>query len=67
METIGYFLIGLAALCWFAIMLFGLIAAFPWGIVGLVAIAGVGILFFKVVVERVESKEDDYYSKNVDK
>ena len=48
-------------------MLFGVIAAFPYGIIILIALLGVGSLLVKVIKERLASKEDDYYSKNVEK
>jgi len=67
MEKVAYVLLGIVALCWLVAMLVGMIAAFPFGLIGLVAIAGVGLLFIKVLKERMSSREDDYYSKNVDK
>jgi len=67
MEKIGYILLAIVAVCWLIAMLFGMIAAFPFGIVGLLAIIGVGFLFAKVVKDRLSSKEDDHYSKNVEK
>ena len=48
-------------------MLAGMIAAFPFGLFGLLLIAGIGILLVKVVKERMQNKEDDYYSSKVDK
>ena len=48
-------------------MVAGMIAAFPWGLIGLVALLGVGLLFAKVLQDRLANKEDDYYSKNVEK
>lgn len=67
MEFIGYALLAIVALCWLIAMLVGMIAAFPFGLIGLVGILGIGFLLAKVVKDRLESKEDDYYSKNVDK
>jgi len=67
MEKVGYFLLGIVALCWLLAMVVGMIAAFPIGLVGLIAITGVGFLFARVVKDRFRSKEDDYYSKNVKK
>ena len=67
MEKIGYVLLSIVAACWLAAMLFGMIAAFPFGIIGLAAIVGVGFLFAKVVQDRLGNEEDDHYSKNVDK
>lgn len=65
-EKIGYLLLGIVAACWLAAVLFGVIAALPYGIVGLVAIVGIGTLFIKVIRDRLRNKEDDYYSRNVD-
>ena len=42
-----------------------LIDVLPEGIVGLLAIAGFGLLLIKVIKDRLTNKEDNYYSKNV--
>ncbi len=65
MEKLGYVLIGSVALLWIIGMIAGMIAIFPWGVVGLVVLAGFGLLFAKVLKERLASREDDYYSENV--
>ena len=67
MEKIGYIILLFLALCWLVAILIGFIAAFPVGIFGLLALIGVGLLFIKVLKERLASKEDDYYSKTVEK
>jgi hypothetical protein len=66
LEKIAYTLLGFVSLLYLVVMVAGLIAAFPWGIVGLIAIVGVGLLLIKVIRERIRNSEDDYYSKNVD-
>ncbi|TQV84773.1 hypothetical protein FKG94_04435 [Exilibacterium tricleocarpae] len=66
-EKIGYSLLAIIAALYLAAMLFGIVAAFPYGIIGLVLLGGVGVLLLKVVRERLNNKEDDYYSKKVDK
>ena len=66
-EKIGYTLLGVLALLWLAAMLTGMVIAFPFGLLGLVALAGIGALFMKVLKERLTNKEDDYYSKNVER
>ena len=43
-----------------------MIATFPFGLIGLLLIAGVGILLIKVLKERMKNKEDDYYSREID-
>jgi F0F1-type ATP synthase assembly protein I len=48
-------------------MLAGMVATFPFGLIGLVAIVGVGALLIKVIKERRSNAEDDHYSKTVDK
>ncbi len=65
MEKLAYVLIGSVVLLWIIGLLVGLIAVLPYGIIGLVILTGFGLLFIKVVKERLASKEDDYYSKHV--
>jgi len=67
MEKIAYTILSIIALAFFICMLAGLIAAFPYGIVGLLLIIAFGLLFIKVLKDRLSSKEDDYYSKKVEK
>ena len=67
MEKIGYILLSIAAVCWIIAVIIGVVVAFPVGIIGLIAIAGIGFLFAKVIKERLANKEDDYYSKTIDK
>ncbi len=67
MAKIGYILLATVAGCWLIAMIAGMIAAFPVGIIGFIAIIGIGLLFAKVVQERLANKEDDYYSKNIEK
>ena len=66
-EKVGYVCLGLVALCYLAVMLIGSIATFPVGLIGLVALVGVGALLIKVLKERRSNTEDDHYSKTVDK
>ena len=66
LEKIAYTLLGSVCVLYIVVMVAGLIAAWPWGIIGLVVVAGVGLLLIKVILERVRNTEDTYYSKNVD-
>ena len=66
-ETVGYTALGVVVVLYFLAVLFGIIALFPFGLIGLIVLIGIGALFLKVVKERLANKEDDYYSKNVDK
>jgi len=67
MENIGYFLLGIVAVIWIIAVIIGVIVAFPFGLIGLLAILGFGFLFAKVIKDRLENKEDDHYSKTIDK
>lgn len=66
MEYIGYVFLGIVAVIWIIALFIGLIAAFPYGLIGLLAIIGIGFLLAKVIKERLENKEDDHYSDNVE-
>lgn len=66
-EKIGYSILGALALLWVIGMIVGAIAAMPYGLLGLLAFVAIGVLLVKVLRERLTSKEDDYYSKNVDR
>ncbi len=65
MEPRGYALIGSVVLLWAVGMLVGLIVIMPYGLVGLVALAGGGLLLVKVIKDRLTSEEDSYYYKNI--
>ena len=53
MENIGYILLGTVALLWLVGMFAGMIAAFPFGLIGLLGFMGMGFLFAKVVKDRL--------------
>jgi F0F1-type ATP synthase assembly protein I len=67
MERIGYILLSIIAIAWILGIIAGMVAAFPFGLIGLIVLVGIGLLFAKVVKDRMNNTEDDYYSKNVDK
>lgn len=66
-EKWGYSLLGIIAFIYIVAMFIGLFAVFPFGLLGLVFIAGMGILMVKVLKERLKNNEDNYYSREVDK
>lgn len=67
MEIAGYVILAIAAIGWLVIMIARMVKVFPDGIIGLIAILGLGILLIKVLRDRLHSKEDDHYSRTVDK
>ena len=66
MEKLGYTLLAIVALAWITVVIAGLVIAWPWGLIGLIGILGIGILLVKVIADRLKNKEDDHYSDNVD-
>ena len=66
-EKIGYSILGALALLWIFGMVAGAIAAMPYGLLGLLVLLAFGILLVKVIRERMNSEEDDHYSRNVDR
>lgn len=70
LVNLAMWLIGITAaiavLIWVGAMIIGMIAIFPYGLIGLVGLAGIAIMVFVVIRDRITSKEDDHYSKNVD-
>jgi len=67
MEKLGYAVLLVVLIAWIVILIVGLLDAIPEGVIGLAAIFGIGVLFLKVLRDRLRNKEDDYYSKNVKK
>ncbi|MBC8215782.1 MAG: hypothetical protein H8E64_04625 [Candidatus Marinimicrobia bacterium] len=67
MEKIGYIILTTVALAWLIAIFFGMINAFPDGLIGIIIFIGLGLLFIKVLQDRLSNKEDDYYSKTVKK
>ncbi len=67
MEKVAYAILLVLAGLWLLAMIGGMIAAFPLGILGLLVLVAFGLLFAKVLRERMASEEDDYYSKTIEK
>ena len=67
MENAGYFFIALGVVLWGLLVIFGIVQSPIAGIFGGAFIIGFGILLIKVLKDRAQNKEDDYYDKNVEK
>lgn len=65
MDKLAFGLFLLFVLIYIIALTTTLITAYPWGLIGLLPIVGFGILFMKVVQDRLNNEEDDYYSKNI--
>ena len=66
-EKFAYAVLGGVALTYVVALIAGLIVVWPFGLIGLVVLAAVGALFIKVLRDRLNNPEDDYYSRNVEK
>ncbi|MCS6946374.1 MAG: hypothetical protein NZM12_02020, partial [Steroidobacteraceae bacterium] len=66
-ERIAYSILGALAVLWLLAVLAGMVALFPFGLLGLAVGLAIGILFIKVLKERLANKEDDRYDKQVDR
>ena len=67
LEKIGYTFLIVALIVWIYLLVKSLVDIWPEGLIGFIAIAGIGFLFIKVLGDRLKNKEDDYYNKNVKK
>lgn len=65
MEKTAYAILGTVAVLWLGAMIAGMVVAIPVGLIGLVVLAGFGLLVAKVVGERLVNEEDNYYDKNI--
>jgi len=66
-EIIAYIILGSIQLLFIILMIYGMIKVLPYGIIGLLLITGFGLLLIKAIKDRLKSKEDNYYSKNIEK
>jgi|TARA_B100001093_G_scaffold485514_1_gene519998 hypothetical protein len=67
MEKIGYILITTFYLLVSYLTLQNIEQFYPDGLLVLLIYSGVFILFLKVLNERLNNQEDDYYSKEINK
>ena len=67
MEYIGYVILFIATVAWLILMSYTSIKAFPWGLIGLLFIVGCGFMFAKALKDRLANRQDDHYSRDVEK
>ena len=53
------------AVIWCTLLLASAVAEFPYGLIVLLGLLVAGYFIYRVVRERMENKEDDYYEKNI--
>jgi len=67
MEKLGYMLIGLFYLLGSYLTLEEIDQFYPEGLLVILIYSGLLVLFVKVLKDRLNNKDDDYYSKEIDK
>lgn len=66
LDTIALALVVIFAALWLVTFVTGLLAAIPFGVLGLIPVAILLALLVEVIRQRRANKEDDYYDKHVD-
>jgi hypothetical protein len=66
MEKLGYILIGVFYLLGSYLTLKEIEQFYPEGLLVILIYSGLLVLFVKVLKERLNNKDDDYYSKEID-
>ncbi len=67
MEKTGYFFLVLVLIGYICLLIFGFIAAWPFGILGFFLLIGFGFLFSRALKDKIGNEEDEYYKKNIKK
>ncbi len=67
MEKIGYIILIIVTIVWIIAWIVGMFENIWLGTIGLVTIIGLGLLFIKALTDRLASKKDDKYSRDVKK
>ena len=67
MEKTAYLILIIVTIAWIIAWIIGMFENVWLGIIGLATIIGLGLLFIKALTDRLASKKDDKYSKDVEK
>ena len=67
LDAIALVIVVIFALLWLGVAAAGIVAAVPFGVLGLIPLAIILGLLVTVIYQRLHNTEDDYYDKNVDK
>lgn len=65
LDKLALIAICVLAALWLAVWVFGLVATFPFGLPVIVVLLGAGYFLYRVVRDRLNNAEDDYYERNV--
>ncbi len=67
LDAIALAIVVVFGLLWLILVVTGILAAVPFGVLGLIPVAIVVGLLIVVIHQRLNNAEDDYYDKNVDR
>jgi len=67
MERIAYSILIIVAIAWIIAWMVGMFQNMWIGIIGLAMLVGLGLLFIKVLHDRMKSSKEDRYSREVEK
>jgi membrane protein implicated in regulation of membrane protease activity len=67
LDKIVLYLFIAAAGLWALILFAGLVATLPYGLPMLIIFLVVAYVVYRVVRERLDNREDDYYEDNIDR
>ncbi|HDP36832.1 MAG TPA: hypothetical protein ENN27_03025 [Candidatus Atribacteria bacterium] len=67
MEKTAYIILIIVTITWIIAWIIGMFENVWLGIIGLATIIGLGLLFIKALTDRLASKKDDKYSRDVEK
>ncbi len=65
MEKIAYIILSIIVIVWLLLIIVGSIMAFPVGMISLLLILAFGLLFIKVLKERIKSKREEEKYKDI--
>ena len=51
---------------WIIAIVASALTMFPYGLLILIVLLIIGYFFYRVIKERIQNKEDDYYEKNIE-
>jgi hypothetical protein len=65
LDKLALICVIVVAAIWCALLVASAVAALPFGLPVLFVLLVLGYFIYRVVRDRIENKEDDYYDKNI--
>ncbi len=67
LDQIVLILLAIGAIIYVMALVFGMLQIMPYGLIGLSFMVVVLGILGRIIYDRLQNKEDDYYQKNIDK